>query len=244
MFPPGWGVALWPGQLTPRLQESQVRLGTWLPFAQAAEALAFLTGMTVLDATMRRTTAAVGVAYGAVQTATMEAIERQLPHVPPGSRVQLLSVDGAMVPLQRQEQAEVKPIAIGTVSVCMQERGEWVVHTEELSYVSRLTDAEIFGRSALVETQQRRDRDGEHGVCRQLWGRVGAVHGAEAPRAADSFLGRRPLPGLVQDAQPPTRVTKRPETVTTRALGGGCGRRWWSAARLSCAVAREAVQAP
>jgi hypothetical protein len=148
-------LALLPGQLTPRLQESLVRLGTWMPFAQAAEALAFFTGVTVSEATVRRTTEEAGAAYEAVQTAAMEAIEGQLPPAPPGPRVQLLSVDGAMVPLQHQEWAEVKTLAIGTVTLPMQERGEWVVHTEELSYFSRLTEAEAFGRLAVVETHRR-----------------------------------------------------------------------------------------
>jgi hypothetical protein len=38
-------LALLPGHLTPRLQESLVRLGTWIPCAQAAGALHFFTGV-------------------------------------------------------------------------------------------------------------------------------------------------------------------------------------------------------
>jgi hypothetical protein len=60
-----------------------------------------------------------------------------------------------MVPLQHGEWAEVKTFALGIVSPPVQERGEWVVHTEELSYFSRLADAETFGRLALVETHRR-----------------------------------------------------------------------------------------
>jgi hypothetical protein len=148
-------LALLPGQLTPRLQESLVRLGTWLPFRQAAEALTFFTGVTVSAATGRRITEGAGAAYEAVQTAVVERIEQELPPAPTGPRVQLLSVDGAMVPLQHQEWAEVKTMAIGTVRAPVQERGEWVVHTEELSYFSRLADVETFGRLALVETHRR-----------------------------------------------------------------------------------------
>ncbi|HEX9871087.1 MAG TPA: hypothetical protein VGC99_21320 [Candidatus Tectomicrobia bacterium] len=88
-----------PGQLTPRLQQSAVRLGTWIPFAQAAAMLAFFTGVTVAVATMRRATEGGGAAYEAVQTAAVESIELELPPAPVGPRVQLLSVDGAMVPL-------------------------------------------------------------------------------------------------------------------------------------------------
>jgi hypothetical protein len=148
-------LALLPGQLTPRLHESAVRLGTWLPFAQAAEALAFFTGVTVAVATVRRLTEGAGAVYEAVQTEAVKTIEQELPAVPPGPRVQLLSVDGAMVPLQHGVWAEVKTLAIGTVGPPVLERGEWMVHTEQLSYFSRLTDAETFGRLALVETHRR-----------------------------------------------------------------------------------------
>ncbi len=148
-------MGLLPGQLTPRLQESLVRLGTWMPFAQAADALAFFTGVTASEATARRTTEGAGAAYEVVQTAAVEALEAELPAAPSGPRVQLLNVDGAMVPLRHHEWAEVKTLAIGTVTSPVQERGEWVVHTEELSSFSRLTDAETFGRVALVETHRR-----------------------------------------------------------------------------------------
>jgi hypothetical protein len=111
--------------------------------------------VTVSEATVRRTTEAAGAAYEAVQTAAVEAIERHLPPVPLGPRIQLLSVDGAMVPLQHQEWAEVKTLALGTVQSPARERGEWLVHAAQLSYCSRLTEAESFGHLALVETHRR-----------------------------------------------------------------------------------------
>ena len=148
-------MALLPGQLTPRLHESAVRLGTWLPFAQAAAALAFCTGVTVAVATVRRLTEGAGAVYEAVQTEAVKTIEQERPAGPPGPRGQRLSVDGAMVPRQHGVWAEVKTLAIGTVGPPVLERGEWMVHTEQLSYVSRLTDAETCGRLALVETHRR-----------------------------------------------------------------------------------------
>lgn len=144
-----------PGQLTPRLYESVVRLGSWMPFRQAADALAFFTGVTVAEATVRRTTEGAGVAYEALQTAAVVPLEQELPPAPTGPRVQVLSVDGAMVPLQHHQWAEVKTLAIGTVGAPVQEHGAWGVHTEQLSYFSRLAEAETFGRLALVETHRR-----------------------------------------------------------------------------------------
>jgi len=60
-----------------------------------------------------------------------------------------------MVPLQPRAWAAVKTLASGTVQAPRQERGEWVVHTAELAYFSRLSDAATFGRLALVETHRR-----------------------------------------------------------------------------------------
>ena len=153
-----------PGQLTPRLQQSVVRLGTWMPFAQAADALEFFTGVRVSEPTVRRVTEGSGAAYVAVQTAAVETLEQTLPPAPVGPPVQLLSVDGAMVPLIHKEWAEVKTLALGTVGAPVLERGQWVVHTGELSYFSRLADAESFGRLALVETH-RRGTETAHTVC-------------------------------------------------------------------------------
>lgn len=163
-FPLDEELALLPGQLTPQLQQSVVRLGTWMPFAQAAEALAFFTGAQASEPTVRRVTERSGAAYVAVQTAAVETIEQTLPPAPVGPPVQLLSVDGAMVPLVHKEWAEVKTLALGTVGAPVLEQGEWVVHTGELTYFSRLADAERFGRLALVETH-RRGTETAHTVC-------------------------------------------------------------------------------
>jgi hypothetical protein len=154
-FPLDEELGLLPGQLSPRRQESAVRLGTWMPFAQAAEALRLFTGVQVSEPTVRRVTEAAGAAYVVVQTAAVESLEQTLPPAPAGPRLQLLSGDGAMVPLRHKEWAEVNTLAIGTVDEPVVEHGEWGVHSRELSYFSRLTEAESFGRLALVETHRR-----------------------------------------------------------------------------------------
>jgi hypothetical protein len=81
-------LALLPGQLTPRLQQSVVRLGTWMPFTRAAAALEFFTGVRVSEPTVRRVTEGSGAAYVAVQTAAVASIEQTLPPAPAGPRVQ------------------------------------------------------------------------------------------------------------------------------------------------------------
>src|SRR5207244_13073479 len=86
-------LGLLPGELTPSLVESLVRLGTWLPFLPAAWMLAHFTRVRVGATTARRLTTQAGTAYEAVQTAAVERLERELPADPQGPAVQLLSVD-------------------------------------------------------------------------------------------------------------------------------------------------------
>jgi len=135
---------------TPWLVESIVRLGTLLPFAQAPEILKHFTGVTVSAATVRRLTEAAGAMQEQVERAEVARLERELPAAPAGPAVQLLSVDGAMAPLVGGTWAEVKTLAIGTV-----EARATGVRTQELSYFSRLADAETFTRLATIETQRR-----------------------------------------------------------------------------------------
>ena len=146
---------LLPGGLTPSLEESLVHLGTWMPFGRAMKELRFFNHVHITEATVRRDTEAAGAAYVAVQTAEVERLEQTAPPPPEGPAIQLLSVDGAMVPLVHREWAEVKTLVLGVVQPPVIEKGETVVHSTELSYFSRLADAETFGHLALVETHRR-----------------------------------------------------------------------------------------
>ncbi len=144
-----------PGSLSPWLNENLVRLGSWMPFARAAEMLAALTGVAVSEDLAQGRTEAAGAAQVALQTAEVERLERQAPPAPPGPDQQYLSADGAFVPLVGGEWAEVKSVVIGEVAAPVMEKGEAVVHTHHLSYFSRLADADTFDRLALVETHRR-----------------------------------------------------------------------------------------
>jgi hypothetical protein len=59
------------------------------------------------------------------------------------------------VPLVGKEWAEVKTLALGVIDEPVWEDDEWKVHASELSYFSRLMEAEDFGRAALGETHHR-----------------------------------------------------------------------------------------
>jgi hypothetical protein len=154
-FPLDEELALLPGALTPNLQEDLVRLGAWMPFGRAAQELQHFRGVAVSRSTAERLTEGAGAAYVTFQTAEVARIEQALPVPPAGPAKQFLSVDGAMVPLVGGEWAEVKTLVLGEVQPAIIEQGEPVVHTTQHSYFSRLSEAEVFQRQALVETQRR-----------------------------------------------------------------------------------------
>jgi hypothetical protein len=144
-------LGLLPGHLTPSLQESLVRLGTWLPFAPAAHMLGHFTHATVSEATARRLTEDLGAAYVQLQLAEVDRLERELPDAPQGPAVQQVSVDGAQVPLVGGLWGEVKTAAIGTVTAA----ADGTVQTTALSYFSRRAEAAEFAHQALVEVHRR-----------------------------------------------------------------------------------------
>jgi hypothetical protein len=154
-FPLDEELQLLAGHFTPSVYEGMARLGIWMPFARAVKEMKYFWRVSVTEPTVRRTTEAAGAAYVAVQTAEVEQLERTLPAPPPGPARQLMSVDGAYVPLVHKQWAEVKTLALGIVGEPVVEDGELIVHTSELSYFSRLAEAEEFDRLALVETHRR-----------------------------------------------------------------------------------------
>jgi len=143
------------GSLSPRLAESVGLLGTLIPFEQVPATLVFFSRVEIDQDTARRRTEAAGGALVQVEKAEVERIERECPPVPPGPAIQQLSADGAMVPLVHGEWAEVKTLVIGTVGERVEGDGSPAAHTGELSYFSRLTDAQTFTRLATGEVHRR-----------------------------------------------------------------------------------------
>jgi hypothetical protein len=148
-------LGLLPGNLSPYCHESLVRLGAWIPFEPVAQLLKEMLGVQVSKATVVRDTEAAGAAYVAIQTKEADRIEREAPPAPIGTSKMAISVDGAMVPLRHGEWAEVKTLVIGEVRSPVMERGESVVHTQKLSYFSRMATAERFQHLTLVEMHRR-----------------------------------------------------------------------------------------
>lgn len=154
-FPLDQELELLPGEYTPTLVEDMVRLGARIEFGPAAAEIGRLKKVQVSKPTVRRDTEKAGDAYVEVQTEQLAALEKDLPPAPLGPPLQQMSVDGVMVPLLHAEWGEVKSMVIGTIGAPVLEKGEWVVHTTDLSYFSRLTDHETFTRAATVETHRR-----------------------------------------------------------------------------------------
>jgi hypothetical protein len=146
---------LLPGTLTPWLQASLVRLGSWMPFGHAARELGWLSrapaGVLVSESVAERLTEAAGAAYVAEQTATVERLEQQPTPEPVGPGLLQLSADGAMISLVGKQWVEVKTLALGTVV----QAADGTVRTRELSYFSRRAEQAAFRRLALVETYRR-----------------------------------------------------------------------------------------
>ena len=138
------------GHWTPLVEEWCVRLGTWMPFAQAAALLRELTRVEISEASVRRKTEAAGAIWVQIQTEQVDQLEATLAEPPPGPAQVVLSGDGAMVPLCGGEWAEVKTVVVGEP-----EHTRDAVRLQRLSYFSRLTDAATFGRLALAELHGR-----------------------------------------------------------------------------------------
>lgn len=126
-----------------------------MPFERAVESLADLLRVQISESTGGRQTKKWGAAYVGVLEEEVERIEKELPPAPVGPDKMLMSVDGAMVPLVKGEWTEAKTLVLGVINEPVLEDDEWKVHASELSYFSRVMEAETFGRAALSETHRR-----------------------------------------------------------------------------------------
>ncbi len=137
--------------VTPRAEETLVRLASWMPFESAQELLQDLLGVRVSKATARRATLASGETGLAVCEREEERLKQEAPPAPGGADKQAMSGDGAFVHLVGGEWVEVKTLTLAEVR--RNAHGE--VCLEQISSFSRLWDAERFAEAALVETQRR-----------------------------------------------------------------------------------------
>jgi hypothetical protein len=163
-FPLDDELGLLPGNLAPRQQEHAVHLATWMPFAWAARMLDHLLGVQVSEETVRRLTEQAGARVAAAQTVQAKTPLQEEPQGQVVPTRLAISADGACVPLLHGEWAEVRTVAIGEVEERCAADGEQEIHVGQVSYFSRLTDAETFADLAEVEMRRRKVIQAEH-VC-------------------------------------------------------------------------------
>lgn len=153
-FPLDEELALQPGSLTPRQQEHLAHLAIWMPFERAAQMLERLLGVQVSEPTVRRGALGAGALYEARQTAQSQQPAQASRAVPIAEKL-VISTDGAYVPLLKGAWAEARTVAIGEVKEEASAADQASVHTCQVSYFSRMTEAESFGDLAEVEMQRR-----------------------------------------------------------------------------------------
>lgn len=150
-FPLDEELRLLGSDVTPQAQEGLVRLATWVPFGPAADLLESVLGGRVSKASVRRYTLQAGEAGLAEWEEQTDIIQKKMTEPSGGASHQLLSADGAMVPLVGGEWAEVKTLVVGEA---LRDK-EGNAQVERLSYCSRLTDVPGFERASLRELHRR-----------------------------------------------------------------------------------------
>lgn len=154
-FPRDNQLGLLPGALTPQCQGWLIRLSVWMPFAPAAALFAEMTGTPVSAATAHRLTIQAGQTGCALQAQETAVLAQTMPLPTATPSTQVLSVDGAMVPLRGGDWGEVKTLAVGELTTQPQPDGTISSKTQAISYFSRLTDATTFTEAARWEIHRR-----------------------------------------------------------------------------------------
>jgi len=139
------------------------RLGSKMPFEQAAEEVWLNQRSQVKEATLRGTTYRYGEAAEAIERAAVERLEREAPASTATPKQLLVSADGAFIHLTNGEWREVKSMAVGEFeSLWNQKKGEVQVKTSNLSYFSRSYQIREFERYALAELHRRGMDNADH----------------------------------------------------------------------------------
>lgn len=134
-----------------------MRLGTALPLRQAQAHFQFFSGVRVSEASLRRLTHCGGATLVELEEAQVERMEKEPTSTAQitGPEVAYLSGDGCYVPVVGGEWKEVKTLVVGKIERPVEEKGQVVVHTSELSYFSRCLPIEEFKRASIAEVQRR-----------------------------------------------------------------------------------------
>ena len=154
-FPLDEELKLLPGKLTPNGHERLVRLSGWMPFEKAVELFEDFMGIRVSKIVSQRYTEEAGAVYERMQNEEVQRLQKKMPRGKTRPKKLQISADGCMVPLLHGIWAEVRTLVIGDVQLPVQEKGETVVHTRNLSYFSRKVSSQEFEGLCLAETHRR-----------------------------------------------------------------------------------------
>lgn len=135
-------------------------MATGMTFGQSIKERKARLGGQVRPSSARRLTLQAGEALSQEWKQRAEEIERAAPEAPTGAERHVMSADGAMVPLVGGVWAEVKTLALGTLTTNTQ--GE--TQSTDRSDGSRLADVAGFEQATLVETHER-GRERARGVA-------------------------------------------------------------------------------
>lgn len=163
-FPLDEQLRLQPGRLTPLQLQHLVHFASLHSFEQAAKLLQQHHGVQVSAATSRRQTEELGACAEVVQNEQAQALLRQKNSQTPkeaGAKEAakpVMSSDGCFISLRGKGWAEVKTVLVGEVqeqTSPSKQRPQQEVKTTQLSYFSRMTDANTFLELATAELERR-----------------------------------------------------------------------------------------
>jgi len=145
-----------PGAYTPQMQAAMTRLGSRMPFREAAKEVWYSHRTRVCESTVRRLTQRHGKAAEELVRQEVEVLLREAPEAPASPQQLSVSTDGSFVQLTTGQWREVKSVAVGEFAT------EWVpgsweaqVKTHNLSYFTRSYQARDFEQYAWSELHRR-----------------------------------------------------------------------------------------
>lgn len=144
------------GEYTPQLQATMTRLGSRLPFREAAKEVWYSQRTQVCEATVRRLTHHHGAAAEELVRQEVGMLMRDAPEPPVSPQQLLVSADGSFVHLTSGEWREVKSMAVGEFATEWTP-GSWKsqVKTRHLSYFTRSYAVREFEEVAWAELHRR-----------------------------------------------------------------------------------------
>lgn len=127
-----------------------------MPYREAQEELRWLWGIAISSGSVRDITIRHGKVADELIREEVTRIEKEAPSVTVQPDQLVMSADGAFIQLTNGEWREVKTVAFGEFNSQWNRRQSRLeTRTRNISYFSRLENAETFEHNALYEWQQR-----------------------------------------------------------------------------------------